>query len=111
MRPTLLLALAFEAASPEQRDDLHDILTGTASPAAVRLRRLRRIYDACGVFEKAETLVDKSRARAESLADEVQPEALRQLLYFLVDTVLAEEEGHHPPLPSQFAIELPVVSM
>jgi hypothetical protein len=34
--------------------------------------------------------VEKCRSRAEALADEVQPEELRQLLYFLVDTVLAD---------------------
>ncbi len=111
MRPTLLLALAFEAADALQRDELNTILTGTGTePAAIRLRRLRRVYDACGVFPKAEALVEKSRARAEALADEVQPESLRQLLYFLVDTVLAEEEGH-PPEASGFTVELPVLSM
>lgn len=109
MRPTLLLALAFEAANPEQRDELHAILN-SKEPAAVRLRRLRRVYDACGVFTKAEALVEKSRARAEALADEVEPEALRQLLYFLVDSVLAEEEGP-PPIASPFTVELPVLAM
>ncbi len=109
MRPTLLLALAFEAADATQRDELNTILTGT-EPAAIRLRRLRRVYDACGVFPKAEALVEKSRARAEALADAVEPESLRQLLYFLVDTVLAEEEGP-PPAASRFTVELPVLSM
>lgn len=108
MRPTLLLALAFEAADLAQRDELNTILTST-EPAALRLQRLRRVYDACGVFPKAEALVEKSRARAETLADGVEPESLRQLLYFLVDTVLAEEEIA-PPKVSQFAVELPVLS-
>ncbi len=110
MRPTLLLALAFEAANDSERGELHDILTNVAEPAPIRLRRLRRIYDACGVFKKAESLVEKSRARAEALADEVQPEALRQLLYFLVDTVLADEEEPHPVMPTPFTLELPIVS-
>lgn len=110
MRPTILLALAFEAATPEERQELDDILTKVAEPAPVRLRRLRKIYDNQGVFKKAESLVEKSRARAEALADEVHPESLRQLLYFLVDTVLAEEELPHPPLPSPFTLELPVIS-
>ena len=106
----MLLALAFEAANESERGELHDILTNAAEPAAIRLRRLRRIYDACEVFHKAETLVEKSRARAEALADEVQPEALRQLLYFLVDTVLAEEEAPHPKVSTPFTLELPIVS-
>ena len=109
MRPTLLLALAFDAANPDQRDELHAILN-SKEPAAIRLRRLRRVYDACGVFTKAEALVEKSRARAEALADEVEPEALRQLLYFLVDSVLAEEEGP-PPIALPFTVELPVLAM
>ena len=64
--------------------------------AAVRSDRLRRLYQKLGVFERAEALVDKCRSRAEAVADEVQSEALRQLLYFLVDTVLA----HSPATPS-----------
>ena len=61
--------------------------------ARVRLvdSRLRRVFEACGVFDKAQSLVEKSRARAEALADEVEPDSLRQLLYFLVDMVLAPE--------------------
>ena len=39
------------------------------------------------VFEKADKLVDKFRAKAESLADEVEPTEFRELLYYLVDTV------------------------
>jgi hypothetical protein len=34
--------------------------------------------------------VDKHRARAEAVADEIQPDSLRELLYYLVDNVLAE---------------------
>ena len=48
------------------------------------------------MFERAQTLVEKCRSRAEGLADEVQPEELRQLLYFLIDTVLAD----HAPVPT-----------
>jgi geranylgeranyl diphosphate synthase type II len=109
MRPTLLLALAFDAADAIQRDELNQILQST-DPAAARLGRLRKIYDACGVFEKAEALVGKSRARAEALADSVEPEALRQLLYFLVDTVLADED-HTPAIPPQQLFQLPIVAL
>ena len=104
LRPTLLLALALEAANPAQREELEAILTGSGD-GGFRLGRLQRIYDECGVFEKAHALVDKSRAPAEALADDVQPDALRQLLYFMVDTVLAEESSDAPatavlaPLP------------
>jgi hypothetical protein len=40
------------------------------------------------VFAKAEKLVEKSRAKAEALADETEPVELRELLYYLVDSVL-----------------------
>ena len=58
---------------------------------------MRQLYQKLGVFERAQALVDKCRSRAEALADEVQPESLRQLLYFLIDTVLAESATPPPP--------------
>ena len=106
LRPTLLLALALEAADPDQRRELEEILTGGTD--SFRLGRLRRIYEECGVFEKAEALVDKSRDRAEALADDVQPDQLRQLLYFMVDTVLAEESPT-PAAATQVLAPLPIV--
>ncbi|HUG90805.1 MAG TPA: hypothetical protein VML55_08235, partial [Planctomycetaceae bacterium] len=95
LRPTLLLALALDAATPDQRRELEEIYRPALVPcpsSLVPLDSLRRLFESLRVFEKAEALVDKSRARAEALADEVQPDELRQLLYFLVDTVLAPEE-------------------
>ena len=57
--------------------------------AAVRGRaRPRGIFEQAQVFDKAEKLVEKFRARAEAIADEVEPTELRELLYYLVDTVL-----------------------
>ena len=48
--------------------------------------------------------------RAESLADEVEVEPLRRLLYFLVDTVLTpEDEADTPvPTPEDVLLSLPV---
>jgi geranylgeranyl pyrophosphate synthase len=108
VRPTLLLALAFDTADVEQRRELQRLIADTGS-ASLRVGRLRRVFEACGVFEKAEALVDKSRARAEALADEVQPEGLRQLLYFLVDMVLAPESAE-PPIAPSVLVSLPVVA-
>ena len=60
------------------------------------------------MFEKAHRLVDKYQERAEAVADEIQPDELRRLLYYLVDTVLdrpaAENESppvFQPLLPSR----------
>lgn len=88
-KPTLLLALALDTAKGTVRDDLHKTILDTI-PAVVRADRLRNLYHKLGVFERAQTLVEKCRSRAEALADEVQPEELRQLLYFLIDTILAD---------------------
>ncbi len=37
-------------------------------------------------------LVDKHQARAETIADEIQPEDLRRLMYFLIDSILERPE-------------------
>jgi len=97
-RPTLLLALALEGSSAGQREELlHLIATArrsTANGDAELVARVRSLYFAAKVFEKADKLVDKFRAKAESLADAVEPTEFRELLYYLVDTVL--EKGELP---------------
>lgn len=110
LRPTLLLALAFEAANRAQRDELEAIVADRG-PASLRMGRLRRVFEECGVFDKAQGLVEKSRARAEALADEVQPDSLRQLLYFLVDMVLAPETQEPAIAASHTLVSLPVVAV
>ena len=74
-----------------------------------RSPRLKRLFEETGVFDKADALVEKSRARAETLADNVENEKLRQLLYFLVDTVLAPEDDQQPAIePPAMLVSLPV---
>ncbi|HEY6403024.1 MAG TPA: polyprenyl synthetase family protein, partial [Blastocatellia bacterium] len=90
MRPTILLALALENAAPAEREELLQLISGD-SKTERSVRRVARIYESCQVFEKARKLVEKYRQRAEAIADEVEPEKLRELLYFLVDTALADE--------------------
>lgn len=113
LRPTVLLALALQAATAEQRSEIREILE-TSGQDTVRLSRLRRIFTECDAFSRAEGLVDKSRARAEALADEIDSDEIRQLFYFFVDTVLAEE-GEPTPLEQQqndtTLMSLPVVSI
>jgi geranylgeranyl pyrophosphate synthase len=96
-RPTLLLALALEGLSPAQKKDLLNLIRQAGeSPLAASgdatVSRVRELYFAANVFEKADKLVDKFRAKAESLADQVEPAELRELLYYLVDTVLEKPE-------------------
>jgi len=92
-RPTLLLALALEGSTPARREELLHLLRASRGTADVP-PRVRELYFAADVFGKADKLVDKFRAKAEALADAVEPEAFRELLYYLVDSVL--EKGELP---------------
>ena len=108
LRPTVLLAMARERADARQLKQLNEILRGESMTDAPleRFQWLKALYAECGVFDLAGSLVDKSRARAESLADEVELDSLRQLLYFLVDTVLAPLDlSELPPDTSLVALD------
>ncbi len=98
-RPTVLLALALENLKDEQRAELLDLVNGrTDLSSEQRVLRARALYFEAGVFTKAYQLVDKHQQKAEEVADEIQPDELRRLMYYLVDTVLdhsAEGEAHH----------------
>ena len=115
LRPTIIMALAWQAANAEQRQLMERCYFDREDEDAIRLARLRRLYEELGVFEKAERLIEKSRDRAELLADDVDSDDLRQLLYFLVDTVMADEQDKDPrdsmPKPSSsMLVSLPVTT-
>ena len=95
-RPTLLLALALETATPAQKQELHEIL-GDREKCECSIHRVRQIYTAHKVFGQAETMVRKYRERSETVAAGATPAALRELLSFFVDTLL---ERDLPPLPA-----------
>lgn len=97
-RPTLLWALALDALGEEQKVELHRLATDAEMPASERLARVRQLYEQADVFEKAHRLVDKHQDRAEKIADEIQPDELRRLLYYLIDSVL--ERGSKPSAPT-----------
>ena len=86
-RPTVLWALALEGLDAEHREELLHLTESTDDPA-IQVARVRQLYHAASVFEKAHQLVDKYQERAERIADEIEPDSLRRLLYYLVDTVL-----------------------
>jgi geranylgeranyl pyrophosphate synthase len=87
-RPTLLLALALEGAAPPQRAELLALLHDATGERAARLEQVRRIFHQAQVFDKADRLVEKYRAKVEALADAVEPTELRELLYYVIDSVL-----------------------
>jgi geranylgeranyl diphosphate synthase type II len=104
-RPTLLLALALEGLKGEERQELMENLTRSVR-TTINLQRVRRLFDQANVFEKADKLIEKYRARAEALADEVEPTELRELLYYLVDSVLDRQAA-----PSEPAVQLVQLSV
>ncbi len=114
LRPTLMMSLAWQAANAEQRQLMQRCYFDREEEDTIRLARLRRLYEELGVFEKAERLIEKSRDRAELLADDVESDDIRQLLYFLVDTIMADEQDKDPrdsmPKPTSILIPLPVTT-
>ncbi len=113
-RPTLLLALALEGLTGAAKDELLQLLhkddtQRTQDPPAVdfeTVAKVRRLFEQANVFEKADKLVEKYRARSEAIADEVEPVELRELLYYLVDTVLDRASHAEEPAPTLVTLNL-----
>ncbi len=109
-RPTLLLALALESLA-----DKHELLSlisaarehGSPDDTAATdtVNRVRAIYRKAKVFSKSAAMVEKYRARAEAIADAVEPPELRELLYYLVDSVL-ETPNIPDEAPKEFILQL-----
>ena len=102
-RPTVLWALALEGLPPNDRTELLDLVGSKTNPTT-RVARVRQFYRNAGVFDKAHQLVDKYQERAERIADETEPESLRRLLYYLVDTVLERPSESEPSLVTELQI-------
>ncbi len=103
-RPTLLWALAWEGATEAERTRLTE-LTAAEVDAWDGLHEARRIYESAGVFDTAHRLVDKYQARAEAVADAIDCDALRRLLYYLIDNLLERPQSE---IPALFLPTLPV---
>ncbi len=108
-RPTLLFALALEKLSTELAEELLWLCSiDNKEPAGPRLARVRELYQSVGAFDAAHRLVDKHQQRAEEVADAIQPDSLRRLFYYLVDTVLDRPTESTPTLVTLGA--LPIIS-
>ena len=98
-RPTVLWALALDGLNDELRNELLALVDPESDlPAEQRVLRARQLYFEAGVFEKAYKLVDKHQTKAEEIADDIQPEELRRLMYYLVDTVLDRTQEVKPTI-------------
>jgi geranylgeranyl pyrophosphate synthase len=111
-RPTLLLALALEGLIGGDREELLAIVQGEHPRRDDNLvPRVRQLFQKADVFDKAEKLVEKYRARTEAIADAVEPTELRELLYYLVDTVLQREQPAEAEPPQFVSMTLPLVQV
>ena len=109
-RPTLLLALALEALTGGDKEELLAIVHGEHPRRDQDLvPRVRQLFTKANVFEKADKLVEKYRARTEAIADEVEPVELRELLYYMVDTVLDRPQPEPPEIEQMVQLTLPLV--
>lgn len=101
-RPTVLWALAIEGLPKSEQAELLELVANENVGDEYRISRVRQLYEQADVFEKAHRLVDKHQQRAEAIADALEPEELRRLFYYLIDTVLerpTEPTESHVPAP------------
>jgi geranylgeranyl pyrophosphate synthase len=86
-RPTVLWALALEGLATDDRRKLEQLVAaGQATPQV--FAQIGRYFHEAGSFDKALSMVGDHRRAAEQLADELEPEALRRLAHYLIETVL-----------------------
>ncbi|QGJ72146.1 Geranylgeranyl pyrophosphate synthase [Planctomycetales bacterium 10988] len=103
-RPTVLWALALEGLPEKDQKTLLEIMSRNPRKPA-DLPQVRALYLKANVFQKAGRLVDKYQQRAEAIADELEPEALRRLFYYLVDSIL-DRSGLTIDQPAQNMVSL-----
>ena len=87
-RPTVLWALALEELDESQQEELIDLVDDDTRHDHYRLQCAERLFKQAGVFERAQRLIEKHQQKAEEIADQIEPETLRRLFYYLIDTVL-----------------------
>ncbi len=113
-RPTILWALALDSLGHDLREELLQLTEPNSGLSPEKtVMRARHLYLEAGVFEKAYKLVDKHQEKAEEIADEIQPDELRRLMYYLVDTVLDRTTEVKPTIDItslSFDQVLPIVS-
>lgn len=102
-RPTILLALALQSLNDDdQKKLLHILDSGCEMSDSLRIANARELLEKGRVFEQAEKLIEKHRERAIDVAKSIEPEPLRRLMLYLIDTVLdqsaiAKEQQVHVP--------------
>lgn len=101
-RPTVLLALALQTLAPSDAERLLGALGNDSGLSDLeRVAVARELFTKSRVFEQAEKLIDKHRERAVEIASAIEPEPLKRLFHYLIDTVLSEADiKSHSHAPS-----------
>jgi geranylgeranyl diphosphate synthase type II len=109
-RPTILLALALQSLATDDQQRLLDVLSNVHSTSnSQRVAKARELMEKGRVFEQAEKLIEKHRERSLEVAKSIEPESLRRLMLYLIDTVLDQSGIHaethlHAPAIQTFQI-------
>ena len=91
-RPTAVWALAMAGLRGERRSRLEKLVSsGPLSDRA--LAEVRGLFEEAGAFDEAGQLVAEHQRRAEAIADQIRPDALRKLLFYLIDVVLKRRQA------------------
>jgi geranylgeranyl pyrophosphate synthase len=94
-RPTVLWALALEGLKEADRRRLEQLVAeGAASPPV--FAEIRRLFYRAGAFDDALRLVDEHRRQAEMVANKLEPDPLRRLGNYLIESVLARPAAAGP---------------
>ena len=92
-RPTVLLALALQSLTPEDSEKLLQAMGSDSGLSdAARISTTKELFTKARVFEQAEKLIDRHRERAVEVAMGIEPEPLKRLFHYLIDTVLSEAD-------------------
>ncbi len=116
-RPTVLLALALQSLSQVDSDRLLLVMSNDSGLADhARIAVSRELFTKSRVFEQAEKLIDRHRERAVEIAMAIEPEPLKRLFHYLIDTVLSEAEikgthSHEPVVVTHSITMKPPVEM
>ncbi|MGC9319192.1 MAG: polyprenyl synthetase family protein [Armatimonadota bacterium] len=90
-RPTILRAFAIEAGGWERLSRL----SNEDSTERV-VAQVRALYEELAAFEKARMLAERLKMRCRKLADDARPDAVGELLRFLVRAILRERPATPP---------------
>jgi geranylgeranyl pyrophosphate synthase len=108
-RPTILLALALQSLDADSQKRLLEVVASDCPlPSATRISIAGELMRKGKVFEQAHRLVDKHQQKAEEIAQSIQPDALKRLMMYLVETVLERPTVESPAVVS---ISSPITNM